>query len=86
MGVNLAPKCRGLLYVPTADMCIAYVRVMSVSVRNTDVHIGVNLAPKCRQLLYVLTADMCIARVGVRSAGVDVSIAGGILMFIWGQT
>ena len=46
MGANLAPKCRGLLYVPAADMCIAYVRVMSV--------------------------------------GVDVNIAVGTLMFIWG--
>ena len=45
---------------------------------------GVNLAPMCRQLLYVLTADMCIAKVRMRSAGVDVSIAKGILMFIWG--
>ena len=45
---------------------------------------GVNLAPKCRNLLLVLTADMCIAYVRVMSVSVDVSIAGGILMFIWG--
>ena len=51
---------------------------------KTDVHMGVNLAPKCRNLLFVLTADMCIALVRVRSVGVDVSIAAGILMFIWG--
>ena len=57
MWVNLAQKCRKSLYVLTADMCIAHVRVMSVSVDvsiavgNTDVHMGVNLALKCRQLL-----------------------------------
>ena len=45
---------------------------------------GVSLAPKCRALLLVVTADMCIAWVRVRSVGVDVSIAVGILMFIWG--
>ncbi len=45
---------------------------------------GVNVEAKRRNLLYVLTADMCIARVRVRSVGVDVSIAVGILMFIWG--
>ena len=45
---------------------------------------GVNLAPKCRDLLLVRAADMCIAHVRVMSVGVDVSIAGGILMFIWG--
>ena len=45
---------------------------------------GVNLAPKCREFLLVLAADMCIAHVRVRSVGVDVSIAVGILMFIWG--
>ena len=45
---------------------------------------GVNLAPKRHKL--VRTADMCIARVRVRSVGVDVSIAGGILMFIRGST
>ena len=37
MGVNLAPKCRQLLYVLAADMCIAHVRVMSV---NVDVSIA----------------------------------------------
>ena len=47
---------------------------------------GVNLAPKCRKILYVLTADMCIAYVRVMSVCVDVSIAWGILMFIWGST
>ena len=44
---------------------------------------GVSLAPKFRSLLLVLAADMCIAWVRVRSVGVDVSIALGILMFIW---
>ena len=83
---------RGGGLVRTADMCIAYVRVMSVSV---DVSIawgilmfiwGVNLAPKCRNLLLVRTADMCIAHVRVMSVSVDVSIAWEILMFIWGTT
>ena len=32
MEVNLVPKCRELLLVLTADMCIAYVRVRSVGV------------------------------------------------------
>ena len=32
MGVNLAPKCRKLLLVLAADMCIAQVRVRSVGV------------------------------------------------------
>ena len=32
MGVNLAPKCRQLLYVLAADMCLAHGRVMSVGV------------------------------------------------------
>ena len=45
---------------------------------------GVNLAPKCRNLLFVLAADMCITHVRVMSVSVDVSIARGILMFIWG--
>ena len=45
----------------------------------------VNLANLCRGLLYVLAADMCTARVRVRSVGVDVTIARGILMFIWGS-
>ena len=44
---------------------------------------GVNLAPKCRKFLFVLTAD---AYVRVMSVSVDVSIALGILMFIWGST
>ena len=52
---------------------------------NTNIHMGVNLARKCRTILLVLTADMCIASVRVRSVVVDVSIAGGILMFIWGK-
>ena len=43
-----------------------------------------NLANVCRGLLCILAADMCIAEVRVRSVGVDVSIAVGILMFIWG--
>ena len=34
----------------------------------------------------VLDADMCIAYVRVMSVSVDVSIAWGILMFIWGST
>jgi len=29
-------------------------------------------------------ADMCIAQVRMRSVGVDMTIALGILMFIWG--
>ena len=44
----------------------------------------VNIAPKCRELLLVLAADMCIVLVRVRPVGVDVSIAWGIRMFIWG--
>ncbi len=53
---------------------------------TTDVHMGVNLAPKCRRLLLVRTADMCIVYVRVSSVGVDVSIAPGLLMFIWGSS
>ena len=45
---------------------------------------GVNLANVCHELLYVLAADMTIDPVRVRSVGVGVSIAVGILMFIWG--
>ena len=44
-----------------------------------------NLKQKCCVFSYVRTADMYIARVRVRSVGVDVSIAGGIQMFIWGK-
>ena len=51
---------------------------------NTDVHMGVNLAPKCREFLLVLAADMFIAWARVRSVGVEVSIATGILMLVWG--
>ena len=47
---------------------------------------GKNLATKCRNLLVVLTADMGIAEARVRSVGVDVSIAVGILMYVWGET
>ena len=32
MGINLAPKCRHLLLVLAADICIAEVRVMSIGV------------------------------------------------------
>ena len=32
MGVNVAPKCRNLLLVLTADMCIARVRVRCIGV------------------------------------------------------
>ena len=46
---------------------------------------GVNLANVCRELLLVRTADMCIACVRVSSVGVDVSIALGILLLIWGK-
>ena len=83
IGVNLAPKCRKFLLVRTADMCIAHVRVMSVSVDMSIawgilmyVHMGVNLAPKCRN-------PEC------SNGGVlffSLFIAGGILMFIWGET
>ena len=91
MGVKLAPKCRKFLLVPTADMCIALrksdvrKRRCEYCVGDTHVHMGVNLAPKCRKFLLVPTADMCIAYVRVMSVSVDVSIASGILMFIWGQ-
>ena len=44
---------------------------------------GVDLANVCRGLLCIRATDMCIARVRVRSVGVDMSIAVGILMFIW---
>ena len=50
--------------------------------RNTDVHMGVNLANVCRGVLRILAADIRITGVRVRSVGVDMSIAGGILMFI----
>ena len=46
---------------------------------------GVILANVCRELLCILAADMSIAHVRVRSVGVDVSIAGELLMFIWGS-
>ena len=45
---------------------------------------GVYLVPKCRIFVILLRADMSIAMVRVWSVGVDVSIAVGILMFIWG--
>ena len=32
MGINLAPQCRNLSLVLTADMCIARVRVRSMGV------------------------------------------------------
>ena len=51
---------------------------------NTGVHMGVNLANVCREFVCILAVDISIAKVRVRSVGVDVSIAGGILMFIWG--
>ena len=45
---------------------------------------GVNLAPKCRELLLVIAVDMFIALVRVMTVGVEVSIATGILKFVWG--
>ena len=45
---------------------------------------GLNLAYVCREFLLVRRVDMSITRVRVRSVGVDVSIAKGILMLIWG--
>ena len=79
------PKCRELLLVLTADMCIALVRMRSVGVdMSIAVHMGVNLARISLGLLSFPAPDMCIAEVRMRSVGVDMSIAQGILMFIWG--
>ena len=77
MGINLAPKCRRLLLVRTADMCNAHVRVRSVGVDVSFaggilIFTRINLTPKCRRLLLVRIADMCIAHVRMSSVGVDV--------------
>ena len=53
---------------------------------NTDVHMGGNLAPMCRSFLLVRRADISIPVGILRFISLDVSIAGGILMFIWGET
>ena len=41
--------------------------------------------PKCRELSLVPTADISIPLKIIRLIRVDVSIAQGILMFIWGE-
>ena len=51
---------------------------------DTDVHMGVTLANVCRDFLCILAADMCIARVRVGPVGVELSIAEGVLVFLWG--
>ena len=53
---------------------------------NTDVHMGGNLTPKRRTFLLGSTADLGIPVGILRYLCADVSIAGGILMFILGLT
>ena len=70
-----------MYWIPKSDV---RKRRCEYCLRNTDVHMGVNFAPMCRTFLFVPTADISIAYVRVMSVSVDVSIARGILMFIWG--
>ena len=53
---------------------------------NTDVRMGVDLAPMCRSFLLVPAADISIPVGIMRFISLDVSIAEGILMFVWGGT
>ena len=41
--------------------------------------------PECRELLLAPTADISVPLEIMRFIGVDVNIARGILMFIWGE-
>ena len=72
MGGNLAPVCRTLLLVPTADISFP-VGIMRF--------ICIDLAPKCCDLLFVPTADISILEGIMRFVSLDVSIPVGILMF-----
>jgi hypothetical protein len=47
---------------------------------------GGNLALMCRSFLLVPTTDISIPEGIIRLISLDVSIAAGILMFIWGET
>ena len=85
MRVNLATKCRNLLFVSNCPSKSEVHRHRCEYYQgNTDVHIGLNFAQKCLSFLLVLTSDRCIAQARVRSIAVDVSISEAILMFIVG--